>query len=966
MAKVNPLTHLFNTGEISKAALNRVDKDALRLYAERQENLLPSTIGKATMRPGTQFLGYSGGAANGTSGRIIGFNKSPTERALLEFTNARLRIWVDDVLISRSAVTSTVTNGDFSSGVGWTLTVTGDAVANINSTVAGMLYMQCPNVGGIASCTRSVTTSSAGTEHGLRVTVNRGPVTFRCGSSSGADDYITECSLDTGIYSFGFTPSGTYHVYFETRLEVGVIVDSVQVESAGNIEITAPWVSSELREIRHAQSLDVVFLAHNNWRQRLIQRFGARSWGLTEYKVDDGPFTTTRTAKVKLKPGATRGNTTLTADAAFFRAEHVGALFRLDQDGLDATFGIGAEESYTKPFRITGIRSPSFTYPDDRNFTYATTGTWVGTLTSLRSIDDKDFGYRNYPFNVSSAASTFSVNVSVTNQGLSDDNNLISWHKFGFRTGDYTSGSVRFSINYDGHSDFGIARVTSFNSATSVNVEVLRDFPNTNYTSIWLEGEWSDYRGWPSAVGFFDGRLFWARDDKFWGSESDDYFAFNTETEGDAGSIQRNIAVGDESATAQWILPLQRLIIGCDGQVAAARSSNFDEPLTPTNVTIKPVTTVGAGALPAVKYDSRGVFIELSGRKIYEVAYNVDAQDYIANELTRLHEDMWMPTSRNSSQDDGFAELVVQRTPEPYLWAVRDDGVAYVLLYNPNEEARGWSRVTTGHLLSDTDLDVGVDRIISIAVLRAVPEDEVFFLVERKRSGSTFYSIEKMSTPFNGVGTAQYIFNPLTNEMEFRNAIHLADSHFSVDATGTQSFSIPQLANSDVMVIGLRVDGSHNSNQPSAIYTADASGNFTITEQFSGNVIVGLPYAGYYKSAKLAYGAQKGTALTQPKLVDSIGLVLLDTHPDALRVGREFADESDMDQLPRLNSDLSDVDPEAVSSGTQLATMSRAGEQSQFPFPGEWNTDSRVHIYARPGYSACLCSLVMGIDTAER
>ena len=50
MGRINALTHLFNTGEVSRAALNRIDKEALRLYAERQENILPYVIGKGLFR----------------------------------------------------------------------------------------------------------------------------------------------------------------------------------------------------------------------------------------------------------------------------------------------------------------------------------------------------------------------------------------------------------------------------------------------------------------------------------------------------------------------------------------------------------------------------------------------------------------------------------------------------------------------------------------------------------------------------------------------------------------------------------------------------------------------------------------------------------------------------------------------------------------------------------------------------
>jgi hypothetical protein len=52
------------------------------------------------------------------------------DKALIEITNASfLRVWVDDELLTVPSVSTTVTNGDFSSSaVGWTLTATSGRV----------------------------------------------------------------------------------------------------------------------------------------------------------------------------------------------------------------------------------------------------------------------------------------------------------------------------------------------------------------------------------------------------------------------------------------------------------------------------------------------------------------------------------------------------------------------------------------------------------------------------------------------------------------------------------------------------------------------------------------------------------------------------------------------------------------------------------------------------------------------
>jgi hypothetical protein len=75
-----------------------------------------------------------------------------------------------------------------------------------------------------------------------------------------------------------------------------------------------------------------------------------------------------------------------------------------------------------------------------------------------------------------------------------------------------------------------------------VDVEVL-DHPSSLFaSSFWQRGEWSDRRGWPSALTFHDGRLYLSAFDRFAGSVSDAYTSFSTDVEGDSAPVIRSIA----------------------------------------------------------------------------------------------------------------------------------------------------------------------------------------------------------------------------------------------------------------------------------------------------------------------------------------------------------------------------------------------------------------------------------------
>jgi hypothetical protein len=275
MPRVNTYLQAFNVGQQDKKHLPRVDLERMRLAAEKQENLLPLTSGPAFMRPGLEYISTTD--SNDVC-RLKEFIFGATDAALLEFTDQLMRVKVDDVLVTRPAVTAVVGTGDFSSDTNWTKTATAGATVTISG---GYLNLTALARGSKASATQTVTVNQIGTEHALRVVIERGPVTLRVGSTAGGDEYISETSLRTGTHSLAFTPSGaSFYIQFFSKDANLKRVDSCQVESAGVMTLPTIWTESELFTLRFAQSADVVFVADGANRQQRIERRSTRSWSV--------------------------------------------------------------------------------------------------------------------------------------------------------------------------------------------------------------------------------------------------------------------------------------------------------------------------------------------------------------------------------------------------------------------------------------------------------------------------------------------------------------------------------------------------------------------------------------------------------------------------------------------------------------------------------------------------------------
>lgn len=893
----------FNRGIVSPKALARTDVERIRLSAEIMENWVPKTQGMMRLRPG---LGYVLSNPSNNYAIDIPFVASTTDSAIIELSDSMMRIIVDDALITFPSVSTTVTTGDFSSSTGWTDDSSGAGTSGFG---ASGLTLNAGGRGGVAAVYQQVTVSGgdAGVLHSLRINVTRGPVVFRCGSTLNGSEYLGPTTLDTGVHCIGITPSGNFYVQFETNLLVDKIVSSCTVGSSGTMELDTPWDQDCLDELKWDQSADVVFVACGSVKQRRIERRGTYSWSVVEYRADVGPFTYASDPSVQMKSGANEGNTTLTADRPFFTEGMVGTYFQLFSENMSQTVHLSGNNSYTDPIEVTGI---SAGYINDRNWTYSISGTWSGTLNWFRSFDSKDYNYKIFQSSSGGGAVNITTNKAATGND-DDQDNAIVWYRLGFEDGKYTSGSASVSVDYPNDSKYGIGRVTAFNSSVSVDIEVIRSFGDTAYTKYWDQSIWSDESGWPTEVVLYDSRLWWFGRTRLIGSAVDAYNNFSVvedssdTVEGDSAPIIRTLGAGPVDVV-NFALPLQRLIIGTDGTEWSINSSQFDEPLTGANMNAKAISAQGSKTgRCAVKVDTRGLFIQRSGKKLFEIYFDVDTYNYVSKELTILCPDITGNTE--------FKGLAVQRQPDTriHLWC--ENGDVIVFTYDPDQDLVCWSKV-----------DVG-GEVEGVVVVPGSSEDRVYYRVKRTINSSVVRYLEKWALESESVG---------------------GDVNKMFDSFKILTGSVTKITGADHLEgesVGVWADGSYIGD-----YTITSGESSDFGSTYS-SVVYGKKYTAQWKSVKLAYAAQQGTALAQRKKIDYLALILGTYMNGSLKYGKDFGNLEDMPQW---------VDGEVLTAYQLFEEY----DYEAFTFPGEWDTDSRLHLEA---YSPLPCEVLAAIVTIE-
>ena len=276
-----------------------------------------------------------------------------------------------------------------------------------------------------------------------------------------------------------------------------------------------------------------------------------------------------------------------------------------------------------------------------------------------------------------------------------------------------------------------------------------------------------------------------------------------------------------------------------------------------------------------------------------------------------------------------------RRQPDTVIHFPLGDGRSAALLYDPQDDVVCWTRIET---------QGSIERH---AVLPSRLEDAVYYVVRRTINGVTRRFIEKLARRDQCLGSPE---------------ARLADCHVIYSGSATTTIGdLSHLEGCEVVVWGW------NTVAPFTATLSDGSevtvGRDMGVYKVSGGAISGLPaavtdacvglaYAARFKSAKLAYAAQKGTALTQTKKVDHVGFILIDTHHAGVEYGQSF---ERLDAMP------------LTSKGAEIAphTVWPAFDEPMIECPGEWDTDARLCLRSVAPRPATITAVVVGMETNE-
>lgn len=306
----------------------------------------------------------------------------------------------------------------------------------------------------------------------------------------------------------------------------------------------------------------------------------------------------------------------------------------------------------------------------------------------------------------------------------------------------------------------GVVKITAFGTSSSVTADVQAEPDGTagdlNTAAAaqtdWAEGAWSAERGYPKAVTFHEGRLYFANTDHqvegLWGSVPFAYENFDkgNADDNDAVNIELN---ADTVVAIRWLSSGPKTLqAGTTGGTFSITSGTNQVPITPSNINAVRENLFGTGDIQARRLFNYVYYVQNDLKRFLESGYFFDIDQNDAVDTTILADHILQVNIsdaiffRGDDQTGGVFDLDSQQSPNNRIWIIKNDGQMAVLTRNVRQEINGWFRINAGETVS-CDGKSGTGQFESISIIpQEGDSDQIWVIVNRLINGSTKRFVE--------------------------------------------------------------------------------------------------------------------------------------------------------------------------------------------------------------------------------
>lgn len=754
MSRANVLINNMNTGEVSPLIESRSDLAKYAAACKTLENGFPLVEGGVKKMPGTIFAGIAAnggplGTATTGKSRLVPFEFSTNQTAVVEFYAGGCRFWINGGLVLGSA--SGLSDWAPSTSYATAAQVLLGSYTRLSTTSTPSnpyLTIQASYV--VGSVTIPVTLGVNSSDN-LSVTLVGGAAiqillanTTSSKNSSAAIQSALQALNFTPPHSLPIYPCATWLAYWEPVSSTPPITSVTVTQSmAGHpniyqslvgsnhdnfpplspsdwesiapnvpIVVATPYAEADLFDLDvSTQSADVLYICHSSYPPATLSRYSNTSWVYQPLAL----YGTSDVVKTGYSELGRSISSITQANPAVLEVASVSAPF-YDGQRIYINLCSGMVELNQGQFIVTNVSGPSFGllplgvegggpvgavsgYLGSASFPSSPSGTYVasgghGTALQL-TVDAEPYMYPGgYLWQI--------TNLSVAVAGT------------GYEVGDTVSVTTLFGYIVS-------TQVTLIVGSAAIDSSGFLPYTGGGF-AVAIPDLFVGTGNYPACVTLYQQRLCLAgatnTPTQMNGSVQGDYSDFICDPNETDYAIQFSL-VSQQVNPVRWMIGAPTaLMLGTTGGVWAMFTTD-GQSLSQTDVTAALQTTIGTGNVAPQLVNADVIWITRSARIVRLLTFNFVTNQWEGPDLTRLNQQITQgPTLATS----GLVQTSFQSSPYPIFWAVRADGQLIGLTYERSEEVFAWFRVVTDGVIESVacvSQDDEEDQLW-VSVLRAV------------------------------------------------------------------------------------------------------------------------------------------------------------------------------------------------------------------------------------------------------
>ena len=316
------------------------------------------------------------------------------------------------------------------------------------------------------------------------------------------------------------------------------------------------------------------------------------------------------------------------------------------------------------------------------------------------------------------------VDESSQSSSASVDNNIYVTGAKNTITWNAVSGASKYRVYKEQAGIYGFLGETTATTIVDANIA-----PNFSRTPPIYENEFASTDNYPGAVSYFEQRRVFA------GTNNEPQTILMTKS-GTESNLSFGLPIRDddrikfrvaarEANTIRHIVPLTNLLM-LTGSAEWRVSSINSDAITPSSISVKPQSYVGANNAQPVIVNNSMVYASSRGGHVRELGYNWQANGFITGDLSLRAPHLFDNLT--------VTDMALAKSPIPIVWFVSSNGKLLGFTYVPEQTIGAWHQ-------HDTD-----GTFESVATVSEGNDDALYCVIKRTINGATKKFIERMNT----------------------------------------------------------------------------------------------------------------------------------------------------------------------------------------------------------------------------